>query len=310
MILVPGFARHIDTHACTLTVGVFDGMHHGHETFLRRMADDAHARGQLAVVVTFDPHPDEIVQPDSYRGLLLTPTERYQRIAACGIDVTHTIAFDASVRAMTAAEFMVALCEAMPVKQVWVGWDFALGRGRDGTLTKLRALGEQLGYEAVEVTQIGDSNPPSASFVRETLQNGAVDVARVALGRPHSYTGVVVHGDKRGRTIGFPTANISIDHRLVLPRFGVYASHVTIDAHRYLAVTNIGVRPTFGGNEPRIEAHLLDVTVDVYDRMATLTLEGFIRGEQRFAGLDALKTQIAIDAQSARDILRGLYTLS
>ena len=306
MILVPGFSRHGNTHDCTLTVGVFDGMHSGHEAFLRRMAADAHARGQHAVVVTFDPHPDALVHPDTYVGLLLTPHERYQRIAACGIDRIQTIAFDATIRSMSAAEFMTAFCDILPVRRVWVGWDFALGRGRDGTLSKLRALGEHLGYETIEVDQIGDTHPPSASFVRDALRRGDVAIARSALGRPHSYTGVVVHGDKRGRTIGFPTANISIDQRLILPQYGVYASRVSIEEHTYDAVTNIGVRPTFGGNEPRIEAHLLDVTVDVYDKIATLTLEGFLRGEQRFSGLDALKAQIARDADAARACLQHI----
>jgi riboflavin kinase/FMN adenylyltransferase len=166
-------------------------------------------------------------------------------------------------------------------------------------------LGDQFGYQTIEVDQIGDTHPPSASFVRDALQRGDLAVARHALGRSHCYTGVVVHGDKRGRTIGFPTANISIDHRLLLPRFGVYASRVTIDSHVYDAVTNIGIRPTFGGSEPRIEAHLLGVTVDVYDKLATLSLEAFLRGEQRFTGLDALKTQIAVDADAARRYLHA-----
>ena len=309
MRLIPGFSHKAITQPCTLTVGVFDGMHVGHETFLRRMADDAHSRGQLAVVVTFDPHPDVLVHPDSYRGLVLTPTERYQRIVACGIDVIQTIAFDTEIRAMSAAEFMQALCDTMPVRCVWVGWDFALGRGRDGTSERLRSLGEHLGYTTVEVSQIGDATPPSASFVRDALQRGEVDVVRNALGRSHSYSGVVVHGDKRGRTIGFPTANISIDSRLVLPKYGVYAARVIIAENTYDSVTNIGIRPTFGGSEPRIEAHLLDADVDVYDQIATIFLEGFLRGEQRFTSIDELKTQIAHDAQAARTLLQSRKNL-
>jgi len=309
MRLLPGFSQHAMTQPCTLTIGVFDGMHVGHTTFLRRMADDAHSRGHLAVVVTFDPHPDMLVHPESYRGLLLTPAERYERIAACSIDVIQTIAFDADIRAMSAADFMQALCDTMPVRRVWVGWDFALGRGRDGTYTRLQALGEQLGYTTEEVTQVGDTTPPSASFVRDALQRGEVDVARNALGRSHSYSGVVVHGDKRGRTIGFPTANISIDSRLVLPKYGVYAARVIIGGHTYDSVTNIGIRPTFGGSEPRIEAHLLDADVDVYDQIATIFLEGFLRGEQRFSSIDELKSQIAHDAQAARIILQSRTNL-
>jgi riboflavin kinase/FMN adenylyltransferase len=303
MMLIAGFPAPGAPVPSTVTIGVFDGMHTGHTTFLRQMADAAHAHGQQAVVVTFDPHPDMLIHPDTYRGLLLTPDERYQRIAACGIDVVVTIAFDQNVRAMTAAEFMARVCSAMQVKTVWVGWDFALGRGRDGTYDRLAEIGTSLGYTAIEVPQIGDATPPSASFIRNALTEGNIAAVTQALGRRHTYHGVVVHGDKRGRTIGFPTANINIDDRLLLPKFGVYATRVTIDNLLYHSVTNIGVRPTFGGDKPKVEAHLLDVTVDVYDALAHVELVAFIRGEQRFDGLDALKTQIARDAQSARAIL-------
>lgn len=302
-MLIAGFPTPGAPVPTTVTIGVFDGMHTGHTTFLRQMADTAHAHGQQAVVVTFDPHPDMLIHPDTYRGLLLTPDERYQRIAACGIDVVVTIAFDQNVRTMTAAEFMARVCAAMQVKTVWVGWDFALGRGRDGTYERLAEIGNSLGYTAIEVPQIGDATPPSASFIRNALTDGNIAAVTQALGRSHAYHGVVVHGDKRGRTIGFPTANISIDDRLLLPKYGVYATRVTIDDVLYYSVTNIGVRPTFGGDKPKIEAHLLDVTVDVYDALAHVELVAFVRGEQRFAGLDALKTQIARDAQSARAIL-------
>ena len=303
MMLFSGFPPQEVAGPSTVTVGVFDGMHTGHALFLRRMADAAHATGHQAVVVTFDPHPDILIHPDTYRGLLLTPQERYQRMSACGIDVVITIAFNQDVRAMTAAEFMTHICSAIQVQTVWVGWDFALGRGRDGTFHRLAEIGTSLGYTAVEVPQIGETTPPSASFIRNALTQGDIPVATQALGRMHTYHGVVVHGDKRGRTIGFPTANISIDDRLLLPKFGVYATRVTIRDVLYQSVTNIGVRPTFGGEQPRIEAHLLDVTVDVYDALAQVELVAFIRGEQRFAGLDALKAQIALDAQQARTLL-------
>lgn len=303
MKLIAGFPAQEVAGPSTVTVGVFDGMHTGHTMFLRRMADAAHANGHRAVVVTFDPHPDILIHPDTYRGLLLTPHERYQRMAACGIDVVLTIAFDDDVRSMTAAEFMSRVCSVLQVKTVWVGWDFALGRGRDGTFQRLAEIGSSLGYTAVEIPQIGETTPPSASFIRNALTQGDIAVATQALGRMHTYHGVVVHGDKRGRTIGFPTANISIDDRLLLPKYGVYATRVTIRDVLYQSVTNIGVRPTFGGEQPRIEAHLLDVTVDVYDAHAQVELVAFIRGEQRFAGLDALKAQISLDAEHARALL-------
>lgn len=303
MTIYAGLPTAAINEPCTVTVGVFDGMHHGHTTFLRALADDAHAHQRRAVVVTFDPHPDTIVHPDRFRGLLLTPHERYQRILACGVDDIITIAFTESTRQTPAATFMDSLCRVMPVRDVWIGWDFALGRDRDGTFAHLQALGATLGYTTREFAKVGATRSPSASAIREALQNGDIDTVNSTLGRLHRYHGVVVHGDKRGRTIGFPTANISVDPRLLLPRYGVYATQVTIAGISYGSVTNIGVRPTFAGHEPRIEAHLLDVAVDVYDLEADITLVGFLRGEQRFAGLDALKAQIAIDAAYARALL-------
>ena len=298
-----GFPQNKLLDPCTLTIGVFDGMHTGHATFLKRMAAEAHGRGQVATVVTFDPHPDLLIHPDRYTGLLITPNERYARIAECGIDIVITLQFDAVIRAMSAADFMNALCASVALRTVWVGWDFALGRGRDGTFERLVELGIELGYTAVEVPQIGEAHPPSASLIRDALSQGDITAATIALGRPFGYTGVVVHGDKRGRTIGFPTANIQIDERLILPKYGVYATFVTIASTVYPSVTNIGVRPTFDGIQPRIEAHLLDVDVDVYDETAHIELIAHLRGEQKFAGLDALKTQIARDAHAARAIL-------
>ena len=303
MTYITGFPPHALTTPCTVTVGVFDGMHIGHTTFLRALAADAHARGHTAVVVTFDPHPDTIVHPEQYRGLLLTPAERYRRMLACGIDVVHTIAFTEHIRLLSAGDFMERLCAVMPVRDVWIGWDFALGRDRDGTFDRLQALGQSMGYTTREYAKVGDQRPPSASAIRDALATGDIATVTAALGRPHSYHGVVVHGDKRGRTIGFPTANISIDPRLLLPKYGVYATVVTIEGVVYPSVTNIGVRPTFGGLEPSVEAHLLDVSVDVYDQLATIELIAFIRGEQRFAGLEALKAQIHTDAETARSLV-------
>jgi riboflavin kinase/FMN adenylyltransferase len=303
MTILAGFPAGALSEPCTITVGVFDGMHIGHQRFLSELATAAHTRGEQAVVVTFDPHPDSIVHPDRYRGLLLTPHERYERIHACGIDVVQTIAFTDEIRRRSAADFMAALCQVMPVRTVWIGWDFALGRDRDGTFSRLSMLGDQLGYQTLEFAKVGGTRPVSASTIRDALAAGDIDTVTQALGRRHEYDGVVVHGDKRGRTIGFPTANISIDPRLLLPKFGVYATVVHIDGVTYPSVTNIGIRPTFGGVEPRVEAHLLDVTVDVYDRPARIELIAFLRGEQRFAGLDALIAQITADAAAARSQL-------
>lgn len=290
----------ISAHS-TVTIGVFDGMHRGHEVFLTSLAQAAHERGHEAVVVTFDPHPDTIINPDRATALLITPNERIARISACGIDHVISIAFNSDTQALSASDFMGQVQRSTNLRTLWVGWDFALGRNREGNATRLREIGHTLGYETYTVPRTHTQTvAPSSSAIRTALQAG--DITRVSemLGRPHQYHGVVVHGDQRGRTIGFPTANLAVDNRLILPKYGVYAGIATLDHEHFVAVTNIGQRPTFSGIEPRIEAHLLDFDRDIYGRTVALSLHAFIRPEQRFAGIDALISQIHADVARTR----------
>ncbi len=294
------------TSSAVVTIGVFDGMHTGHHSLLSQLAAHAHANQQRAVVVTFDPHPDSIVRPAQFQGLLQTPADRITMMAACGIDAVHSVAFDHDIQQWSAADFMAAVARSTQIRELWVGWDFALGRQREGNHDRLRAVGQALGYQlTVRPRHDTSDGAPSASAIRQALKEGAIIQANHLLGRRHSYHGPVVSGDKRGRTIGFPTANIHIDQRLILPRFGVYACIVTIAGVQYQAVTNIGVRPTFQGREPRIEAHLIDANVDVYDQLATIEFVDFIRPEQKFAGIDALIQQIRSDTETAKQRLQS-----
>lgn len=287
-----------------VTIGVFDGMHHGHQQFLRQLVAHAHAHEMLAVVVTFDPHPDSVVHPERPSGLLIPPSERIRLMAECGIDAVFSVAFNSDVQSMSAAEFMQWVANATHINSLWVGWDFALGRGREGTPERLAQIGTQVGFRVHSVARIhADTLAPSSSAIRQALQAG--DIAQVThmLGRQFTYRGVVVKGDQRGRTIGFPTANLAIDNRIMLPKYGVYACIATFNGQQYPAVTNIGQRPTFNGVEPRIEAHLLDVAMDMYDQVMELALVAFIRPEQRFGGFAELVAQIKADAQVARSLL-------
>lgn len=294
----------LESSPAVVTIGVFDGMHIGHQSLLRQLADHAHAQQQRAVVVTFDPHPDYIVRPGQFAGLLQTPADRISMMATCGIDAVHSVAFDHDIQQWSAADFMTAVAHSTHVRELWVGWDFALGRHREGNHERLRDIGHTLGYQLnVRPRHDTTDGAPSASAIRQALKDGAIVQANHLLGRRHSYHGPVVTGDRRGRTIGFPTANIQVDPRVMLPRFGVYACVVTIAGTRYQAVTNIGVRPTFQGREPRIEAHLIDVQVDVYDQLATIEFVDFIRPEQKFTGIDALIQQIRTDTETAKQIL-------
>jgi riboflavin kinase/FMN adenylyltransferase len=292
------------------TVGVFDGMHRGHRHLMHAIASYAHSLNRRAVVVTFDPHPDQLLRPDTFTGLLQTPAQRMIDMAQCGIDATYVVPFTDEIRQLSAADFMTRIQAASNLTELWVGWDFALGRGREGTVERLREIGTTLGFTVEQITRVQiDDTTPSATRIRAALKDGDVTLANAMLGYRHTYAGVVVTGDKRGRTIGFPTANLSIDSRIMLPKFGVYATILTVGAQRFASVTNIGMRPTFAGLQPRIEAHVLDQQLDLYDQHVTLELVDFVRPEQKFAGIEALIHQIHHDAQHTRTLFAQHPTL-
>ncbi len=288
------------THAIA-TVGVFDGMHRGHRHLMQGIASNAHNRNQRAVVITFDPHPDQLLRPDTFSGLLQTPAQRMIDMASCGVDEVYVVPFTEEIRQLSAAEFMKRINAASNISALWVGWDFALGRGREGTVERLREIGATQGFTVEQIQRVQiDETTPSATRIRAALKDGNVTLANTMLGYRHTYSGVVVTGDKRGRTIGFPTANISIDERIMLPKFGVYATVLIAGAQRLASVTNIGMRPTFAGLQARIEAHILDQQLDLYDQHVTLELVDFVRPEQKFTGIEALVSQIHTDANHAR----------
>ncbi|MFN5061121.1 MAG: bifunctional riboflavin kinase/FAD synthetase [Chloroflexota bacterium] len=310
MQIVTGLPETAHLTQAIATVGVFDGMHRGHRHLMHTLASHAHSHNQRAVVVTFDPHPDQLLRPDAFSGLLQTPAQRMIDMARCGIDTTYVVPFTDEIRQLTAAEFMTRIRLASNLHELWVGWDFALGRGREGTVERLREIGASNGYTVEQITRVQiDDTTPSATRIRTALKDGDVSLANAMLGYRHTYAGVVVTGDKRGRTIGFPTANMSIDSRIMLPKFGVYSTILTTGEQRFASVTNIGMRPTFAGLQPRIEAHVLDQQLDLYDQHVTLELVDFVRPEQKFAGIEALIHQIQIDAQHTRSLFTQLPEL-
>lgn len=301
MKIVTGLPETAHTTHAVATVGVFDGMHRGHRHLMRALASHAHSCNHRAVVITFDPHPDQLLRPSTFDGLLQTPAQRMIDMASCGIDEVYVVPFTDEIRQHSADEFMARIKSASNITELWVGWDFALGRGREGTVERLRKIGETQGFsvEQIQRVQIDDATP-SATHIRNALKDGNVSLANAMLGYQHTYAGVVVTGDKRGRTIGFPTANISIDTRIMLPKFGVYATVLIAGNQRLASVTNIGMRPTFAGVQARIEAHVLDQHLDLYDQHVTLELVESIRPEQKFTSIEALISQITSDANHAR----------
>ncbi|MFZ9859314.1 MAG: bifunctional riboflavin kinase/FAD synthetase [Roseiflexaceae bacterium] len=301
MQIITGLPETAHTTNAIATVGVFDGMHRGHRHLMHALATRAQSQNKRAVVITFDPHPDQLLRPDSFAGLLQTPAQRMIDMTSCGIDETYVVPFTDEIRQLTAAEFMTRIKAASNLSELWVGWDFALGRGREGTVDRLRDIGNTHAFTVEQIQRIQiDTTTPSATRIRAALKDGDVALANSMLGYRHTYAGVVVTGDKRGRTIGFPTANLSIDSRIMLPKFGVYATILLVGDQRLASVTNIGMRPTFAGLQPRIEAHVLDQHLDLYDQHVTLELVDFVRPEQKFTSIESLIHQIEHDAQHTR----------
>ncbi len=289
-----------------LTIGAFDGIHLGHEHLIRQVqAAAARLRGASAVL-TFDPHPARVLHPEHRRLYLTTLPERIALLKALAVDHTILLHFDRDLARVSAEEFMARICRAMALRELWVGPDARLGAGGRGTADVLRRIGEQLGYSVHDVDKLTiGSETVSSTTIRHLLTAGAVDDAARLLGHPFSLGGIVVHGDHRGSTIGFPTANVDVSSEQLLPADGVYACrvYITADPAAHDAVTNVGVRPTFGLLRRTVEAHLVDWSGDLYGTTIRITFLHRLRGEQKFDGIQALVAQIRADVAAARDFL-------
>jgi riboflavin kinase/FMN adenylyltransferase len=297
---------------CVLVIGNFDGLHRGHQAVLREAVGHSRATGLSACVLTFDPHPASVVGAGA-PPLLTTMDRRVELMGELGVEHVYVRRFDAAFAAWPPDRFARDLVvDALHARTVVVGQNFRFGARRAGDLALLRALGADLGFHArVHAVAHDERGPFSSTRAREAIAAGDLDELLRVLGRPHALTGAVVHGDERGRTIGFPTANLEGVAELVPPD-GVYA--VRVDGvqgegrhFRPLAdgVTNIGVRPTVGGDRRTIETYLLDFSGDLYGSRLRLHLVARLRGEQRFASIDELKARIARDVADARAKLAG-----
>jgi riboflavin kinase/FMN adenylyltransferase len=293
-----------------LTIGNFDGVHRGHQALVSRMVQAAHDAGCLAGLLTFDPHPLSVLRPDAPLAYLTSADERAEVLTALGLDFVLVLPFSRQVAALSAAEFMSTLAGNIPLRALWIGPDFALGRGREGNAARLSEIGTQLGY-SVEVVPPFEwqGQPVRSSRVRTLLgDDGDATQAAELLGRPYQIWGTVTPGAQRGRTIGFPTANLALPAgplppgRLT-PANGVYACWAWREARGTPAVVNVGVRPTFDNAHRSIEAFLLDFSGDLYGETMGLSFVRRLRGEQRFSSIDALVQQIEADVASARRVL-------
>jgi riboflavin kinase / FMN adenylyltransferase len=293
-----------DARGATVALGNFDGIHLGHASVIRA-AHAARPDAPLAVL-TFEPHPREVFRPDDPPFRLSLSAERAEALDALGVDLLYELPFNHAFSLTTAEEFVGTVLHAgFGAKHLVCGQDFAFGHRRGGDTDFLAARAETLGMGLTLVPPVSDAQGPlSSTRIRRLLQDGYPEWATAELGRPWSIRGVVSHGDKRGRTIGFPTANVPLGRHLE-PARGVYAVTIRLPDDRvFNGVANIGRRPTVNaGPESRLEVNLFDFAGDLYGQDIAVALHAYIRAEVKFSGLDALKAQIAADAAQAREFL-------
>jgi riboflavin kinase/FMN adenylyltransferase len=293
-----------DRRPSAVALGVFDGVHLGHRAILGAAVAHARASGAPAIACTFDPHPLEVLQPGRAPLPITTLDERLALIAQCGIDGAVVLSFTAELAAVEPEAFVKdVVVGRLAASQVVVGFNHRFGRGARGDAALLRELGGRLGFrvDVVEPLTV-DGVEVSSTAIRAALGRGDLDGAARMLGRPYTLPGKVVPGAGRGRTLGFPTANVAPD-RPVLLATGVYAAVAEVGAERRRAVVNIGVRPTFGEDTLAVEAYLLDFSGDLYGQPIRLTFVSRVREERRFPSVDALRAQIEADVATARQRL-------
>lgn len=290
-----------------VTVGTFDGVHRGHRDVIAQLVAHARQRSLPSVVVTFDPHPLEIVKPSAAPMLLTTGEEKLELLAQTGVSYAVVVRFTAEFAAIEAEDFVRGILrKRYLMTELLVGYDHGFGRGRLGDINVLRTLGENDGFAVSLLTAVhaADGEAISSTGIRKAIAEGDLESAAAGLGRPYSVSGIVVRGDQRGRTIGYPTLNLSSVHpRKLLPPDGVYAVRVELPEGSYGGMLNLGGRPTFGDSSRSIEAHVFDASRDWYDAPVKLDFLGRLRGVMKFSGLDELREQLRNDEVAARSVL-------
>src|SRR6267154_4387067 len=285
-----------------LTLGVFDGLHLGHQLIMKTIVERARATGAVPTVLTFDPHPRALLHPESAPPLLQTFDQKIEALGVLGIEQTIVIHFDQSFAQIRAEDFLRSvIADRLHAKEVYLGCGFAFGHGREGNIELLRTVSQSLGFFADEVPELRlRGRRISSSRIRELLQQGKVNIARRMLGRPYGVEGRVVRGAERGATLGFPTANLRPQNR-VIPRDGVYVTATLIDGQWRRSVTNIGTRPTFGSdNESSVETFVMNWSGDLYGDVLRVRFLHRLREEKKFGSLDELKAQINKDVSRAQ----------
>lgn len=296
---------HFAARSPVIALGNFDGVHLGHQAILTAAQDRAKTLGGSAYALTFDPLPAKVLVPSRAPRLLMTPEDRFDLLERTGIDGVIVLEFTLELSRLTPRDFAAqVLRDRLGVNTVVVGHNVSFGHDRAGDAVAMRTLGRDLGFDTIVVGPVRlDSREVSSTEIREAIASGELHAAAAMLGRPHFLSGPVIHGRERGRTIGFPTANLGVRTEGVPPD-GVYATRIVIDGERLPSITNIGMRPTFAEPERTFEAHIFDFNRDIYDREVRLELIERIRPERKFASGAELAAQIKADLAQARAILK------
>ena len=303
-VVLPAFPRLVD--GAVITVGTFDGVHLGHRDLLARVADRAARRGLPALLVTFDPHPLEVVNPSAAPLLLTTIAEKLELVAESGLDYAVVVPFTPALASLDPAAFVERLLlDRYCVRELLIGHDHGFGRGRAGDIHMLRELGRRHDFAVDVVDAVAlDGVPVSSSAIRRAVSYGDLDAASKMLGRRYAFSGRVVHGNERGRLLGFPTLNIALTSaRKLLPPAGVYAVLLQSERGSFGGMMNLGPRPTFGDSRLSLEVHLFDMSGDWYDTMVRVEFVERLRDVVRFESPEALVAQLRADERAARAAL-------
>ena len=285
-----------------LALGNFDGLHRGHRKILERLRRVASERGATPVVMTFDPHPPRVVRPDKAPPLIMTKAQKLEALEQAGVEGAAIVRFTPELSQWDPETFVrTVLVDWLHVSEVWVGANFLFGRDRSGNFSLLRTLGARYGFKAEKIDPVRYKDfVVSSTRVRRLVSEARVDEASALLGHPYFIDGMVIRGDQRGKTIGFPTANLCTENELIPPH-GVYATTVIVDGIVRPSITNIGTRPTVDtSGKTTIETHVFDFDRDLYGMTIRLAFVQRLRDERAFDSLDALKSQIAADCSRAR----------
>jgi riboflavin kinase/FMN adenylyltransferase len=296
----------LDTPNAWLTIGSFDGVHRGHQEILKEMVRQSHASNSPAIVLTFYPHPADVLGKRKASFYLNSPEEKIENMSLLGVDHLITHPFNLHVAGLSAWDFVSQLKQKTGFNRMIVGPDFTLGRNREGNLDRLMELGKEMNFLVQPIRPLMmQDRIISSSWVRECLADGDMEKVKSLLGRNFSVRGEIVYGDQRGRSLGFPTANLEIWKKRAIPKNGVYAGLAKIQKDIMPAVVNVGYRPTFNAehDHPRVEVHILDFEKDIYGCELEVSFIHRLRDEQRFQSANALISQVQNDIHSARKIL-------